>query len=371
MIVRINDIRFIGGCLAIFYAVTLAIYEGFLRAPEYNELAFFVSVILAILMIGSIGVAFLKTWGRILVIAGNILMVFYLTYRYSLSLDFLPISYFYVSLTIIVFLFQARIKTQFDVGKRRLKWYSVLLIDDDEEFVNAIRPELLKNGFSTLKATSIDDAFQIAKYQKPDAIVLNDSFVGGKGKECLKRIRMDFETMKIPLVYLSANSTAQQVNAILEEGVMMHFDKPVSSQVLMPAIQQVLDPAFRQKKTGRSVLIVDDDETLIKSVRPILVHQGYFVLTAGNGEDGLTISRRQKPDLIFLDVIMPGMKGREVCKKLKADPETKNIPVVFLTAKDSPDDIAAEMAVGAAAHLTKPVEPKKLMTMIDKIINQK
>ena len=119
----------------------------------------------------------------------------------------------------------------------------------------------------------------------------------------------------------------------------------------------------------KSVLIVDDDEGLIKTIRPLLINNGYSVLTANSGEDGLVIARNQKPDIIVLDVILPGIKGRDVCRQLKDDPETKEIPVIFLTAKDSRDDISAEMEAGAVAHLTKPLNGGELIETVKKILS--
>ena len=119
---------------------------------------------------------------------------------------------------------------------------------------------------------------------------------------------------------------------------------------------------------NRSILVVDDDEMIGKTVRPILFSKGFSVLTAASGEDGLQIARTQKPDLILLDVILPGLKGREVCAKLKEDPQTKEIPVVFLTSKDSPEDIRAENEVGSSGHLTKPVNAKTLIDMVQGIL---
>jgi putative two-component system response regulator len=78
----------------------------------------------------------------------------------------------------------------------------------------------------------------------------------------------------------------------------------------------------------------------------------------------MRIAQEQNPSLIILDVIMPGIKGRDVCKRLKAEPKTASIPVVFLTAKDSPDDIAAEVSAGAETHLTKPINPKLLIATV-------
>ena len=125
---------------------------------------------------------------------------------------------------------------------------------------------------------------------------------------------------------------------------------------------------INKNKEWKSVLVIDDDETLIRTVRPILISQGYAVLAANSGELGLEIAKQQKPDLVILDVILPGIKGREVCKALKEDNETKDIPVIFLTAKDSPDDIQAEMALGAQTHLTKPVGAKVLIATVRKVL---
>ena len=105
----------------------------------------------------------------------------------------------------------------------------------------------------------------------------------------------------------------------------------------------------------KCILVIDDDEGFLKTLRPILMTHGFSVLTAHSGEEGLQVAKAQIPDLILLDVILPGMKGREVCKNLKNDDTTRNIPVVFLTVKDSADDIHAEKDVGAAAHMTKPI----------------
>ncbi|MBF0384541.1 MAG: response regulator [Candidatus Omnitrophica bacterium] len=128
---------------------------------------------------------------------------------------------------------------------------------------------------------------------------------------------------------------------------------------------------FAGKKTNewKSILVVDDDISIIKIIRPILMSNGYSVLTAQTGEEGIQIAKLQKPDLVLLDVILPGIKGREVCKQLKSDPLMKDIPVVFLTSKDSPDDIQAEMSLGASGHLTKPVNAKILISTIQKILS--
>ena len=118
----------------------------------------------------------------------------------------------------------------------------------------------------------------------------------------------------------------------------------------------------------KSILVVDDDPGSLKTVKGILLPNGYSVLTAATGEKGVQIAKQQKPDLIILDVILPGIKGRDVCAQLKEDVHSKDIPVIFLTAKDSPDDIKAEMEVGGVYHLTKPVNARALLSQVRKIL---
>ncbi len=118
----------------------------------------------------------------------------------------------------------------------------------------------------------------------------------------------------------------------------------------------------------KKILLVDDDPVEHAIVFPILSKAGYLAISAYNGEQALHLALNERPDLIILDVIMPGIKGRDLCKKIKAYDVLKKIPVIFLTAKDSQDDIKAELEAGAIAHLTKPVNPVDLLKTIDGII---
>src|SRR5208282_1370359 len=101
---------------------------------------------------------------------------------------------------------------------------------------------------------------------------------------------------------------------------------------------------------SKRILLVDDDVGLHLIIVPILSKAGYEVIPVKNAQQALNIALNKRPDLIILDVIMPGIKGRELCKKMKAYDVLKDIPVVFLTAKDSQDDIKAELEAGAVTH---------------------
>lgn len=107
-------------------------------------------------------------------------------------------------------------------------------------------------------------------------------------------------------------------------------------------------------KLRAKILLVDDQPINITMLRNCLADD-YKIFIATNGKNALTIALKEKPDLILLDVKMPEMDGYEVCKKLKAEPATEHIPVIFVTAKTDVDDEAKGLAVGAIDYLTKPV----------------
>ncbi len=105
-----------------------------------------------------------------------------------------------------------------------------------------------------------------------------------------------------------------------------------------------------------SILVVDDSPPNLLIMKGILSAQCH-VLTASSGEEGLRMARELSPDLILLDVTMPGLSGFEVCRMLKADDQLASIPVIFVTARDEMDDEAQGFEVGAVDYITKPVRP--------------
>ena len=116
--------------------------------------------------------------------------------------------------------------------------------------------------------------------------------------------------------------------------------------------------------TPKRILIVDDTKDILLVLARRLKSWGYEALTADSGEEGLKIIREQKPDLVLLDIMMPKMKGRDVCSLIKANPETARIPVIFLTALGLADHVKAGMELGADDYLVKPFEPEELKERI-------
>jgi two-component system phosphate regulon response regulator PhoB len=119
-----------------------------------------------------------------------------------------------------------------------------------------------------------------------------------------------------------------------------------------------------------NVLIVDDEEDVLELVRYNLNKEGYRIETATSGEEALRKARAKLPDLIILDLMLPGIDGLGVCKTLKSDAKTQNIPVIMLTAKGEETDIVTGLELGADDYITKPFSPKVLVARVRRILQR-
>jgi two-component system alkaline phosphatase synthesis response regulator PhoP len=118
------------------------------------------------------------------------------------------------------------------------------------------------------------------------------------------------------------------------------------------------------------ILVVDDEIYIVHILDFSLGMEGYEVVTALDGEQALEKLKQEKPDLIVLDIMMPKLDGYEVCKAIKSDPETRQIPVILLSAKGRNVDQKMGFDVGADDYITKPFSPRKLVERINQLLGQ-
>lgn len=124
------------------------------------------------------------------------------------------------------------------------------------------------------------------------------------------------------------------------------------------------------KKAAYKVLVVDDEEPIQELLNYNLEKEGYDVKTAGNGQIGVDIARRFKPDLVLLDIMMPVMDGVEACRQLRAMPELAKTFIIFLTARSEEYSEVAAFDVGADDYITKPIKPRALMSRINALFRR-
>ena len=117
------------------------------------------------------------------------------------------------------------------------------------------------------------------------------------------------------------------------------------------------------------ILVCDDERHIVRLIQVNLERQGYSVVTAFDGKEGLEKVRSEKPNLVVLDVMMPYMDGFEVLQNLKKNPSTRDIPVIMLTAKAQDADVFRGWQSGVDCYLTKPFNPMELLTFVKRIFD--
>ena len=120
--------------------------------------------------------------------------------------------------------------------------------------------------------------------------------------------------------------------------------------------------------TAATVLVVEDNPLNLKLVRDVLGHAGYVVLEAADAERGIALARERRPDLVLMDVQLPGIDGVEALRRLRADPDTAGIPVVALTAFAMRDDRERLLAAGFDGYVSKPVSVRALPGQVEALI---
>lgn len=122
---------------------------------------------------------------------------------------------------------------------------------------------------------------------------------------------------------------------------------------------------------AKKVLIVDDSKTERHVLEQIMTDAGYQIITADNGEDGVAKAKSEKPDLVLMDVVMPGMNGYQATREIARDKETEHIPVIICTSRGAETDKMWGLRQGAQEYLVKPISKQVLLQKVQKIFSNK
>ncbi len=154
-------------------------------------------------------------------------------------------------------------------------------------------------------------------------------------------------------------------------------ENPLASKNMQSPSSPKSVPAAKttSAQTGRStrglILIVDDEEDIVELVKIALAREGYDVVTAATGEHAVELAQARQPDLAILDLMLPGIDGFEVCRILKSNPRTEQMPVIMLTARSEDSDIIAGLELGADDYVTKPFNLRVLVARVRRVLRKK
>jgi signal transduction histidine kinase/DNA-binding response OmpR family regulator len=206
----------------------------------------------------------------------------------------------------------------------------ILVVEDDESAAELLIHYLHSAGYMTEVARDGIEALEKARRLTPAAITLDVMLPELDGWDVLAELKQDERTRDIPVVVVSVTNQQSHGRAL---GAADYFVKPVNRDALIARLSRYAFTSTVKQRDVR-VLVVDDDPEARELVAKILEPLGFTVIRAANGEEGVELARQAAPDLVILDLVMPGISGFEVVRILKADLYTRAIPVLVVTAKD-------------------------------------
>ena len=255
----------------------------------------------------------------------------------------------------------------------------ILVIEDNEKNMKLVRLLLEIGNYQVLESEDAETGVEIAQREVPDLILMDIQLPGMDGLQATQEIKKDPKLSKIPVVALTSYAMDGDKARVLNAGCDGYFAKPIDTKNFLNVLRSYLNPKPAEepstlpapKSNTVRILIVDDDEKNVKLMCGMLTRDDYELSTAGDGPTALSMIEENTPDLILLDVMMPGMDGYEVTRRLKAKAETNTIPIILITALDSPADRAQGLEAGAEEFLTKPVNPVEIEARIQSMLKLK
>ena len=242
----------------------------------------------------------------------------------------------------------------------------VLVVEDDINSSELLTVTLTGAGYRVIPTRNGREALAVAKRLKPFAITLDIMMPGMDGWDVLKYLKYDPETSNIPVIVISM---LDETEVGFSLGVADYFVKPVEKRTLVAALNNLTGVLEIDMP---KVLVVDDEPAAVELVASMIEPAGFKVLCAYGGEEGISKSFSEHPDVLILDLMMPDLSGFDVVSRLKMDPETRNIPIIICTSKDptSEDiirlrsDVISVMRKGEFARDELVNEIKKVATLV-------
>jgi len=272
----------------------------------------------------------------------------------------------------------------------------ILIVDDEPVNIKVLEAKLPSREYEVIKAYSGMEALKKVSEIPPDVILLDIMMPEMDGYEVTRRLKRDPGTRHIPIIVVTALTDTKDKLTALEAGAEEFISKPVNSTELIARINSMLRlKRYREQLDIRShseesfschlsqeepdklssdlplVLLVEDNESDSKLIRSYLHGQPYRVVVVENGEEAIIRAKREKVDLILLDILLPGMDGFEVCRSLKEMEQTKNVQVIIITGLSDLEDKIRGIELGSDDFLVKPVNGREITGRINILLKKK
>ena len=238
----------------------------------------------------------------------------------------------------------------------------ILVADDNQDVTGLFQLQLERAGFRVVVVNQGSRVVDVARQLRPELITL-DLLMDVDGLAVLKDLKADDITAHIPVVIVSVVPKGEKGLAL---GAADYLVKPLDEGELLNCVRRVLD--LGNDGTRNKILVVDDEIDIVGWLKHFLTHSGYEVAEAYDGIQALEAVRQDRPDLILLDLKMPRMDGRTTLRRLREQAETRDIPVVLLSANPVSDETerAQMLSLGVRRFLQKPITAEQLVAEVQR-----
>lgn len=256
---------------------------------------------------------------------------------------------------------------------------TVLVIDDSPTFREALRTALEEARYAVVIATTGEEGLQVAAAQRPAAILVDGVLPGIDGATVIRRLRLDAALRDVPCLLLTASEGMHAELGALDAGADGFVRKEDSLEVILARLAAVLRRSGVPTRTDETrsllatqrILAVDDSPTYLAELGDALRDEGYDVIGARSGEEAIDLLAVQSVDCILLDLMMPGLSGQETCRRVKAAPGVRDVPLIMLTAVEDREAMIQGLAVGADDYISKSSEFEVLKARVRAQIRRK
>ena len=253
----------------------------------------------------------------------------------------------------------------------------VLVIDDSTTFREHLRDELESAGYAVVCAASGEEGLRLAAARRPAALIVDGVMPGMDGATVIHRLRLDVSLRGLPCLLLTAAEERDAELQALNAGADAFVRKEEDFTLILARLGAILRSAGAGQRAmarpagPKRILAVDDSVTYLHEITSLLRDEGYDVSLAPSGEEAIEILGEQSFDCILLDLLMPGMGGKECCQRIKATPALRDIPLIVLTAVEDRQTLIEGLATGADDYISKSSDFDVLQARIQAQIRRK
>jgi two-component system, cell cycle response regulator len=245
----------------------------------------------------------------------------------------------------------------------------ILVVEDNEQNRILMRQILMYQGYELLEAADGAAGLGMAREHMPDLILLDLQMPVMGGFAVIRELRNTPELSKLKVIAVTSFAMKGDREKALEAGFDEYVTKPINTRKFVEIVKNFLPDEIATLKKA-IILCVDDEPANLKLLENILVPRGYEVISVASGQDALLKIKKLTIDLVLLDLMMPGMDGLQVSRKIKENKKYKNIPIIMLTAYSGVESYIESLSDEVFAYLHKPFETEELARLIKTALAQ-